>query len=163
VDSEPVYVVWSGEVALSCSIAEAWSLVLDYPSWQGYSRVERLSGGAGEEGELVLLERAGPDAALYPPYLARTIFLEPRSKIIWKTQPRVPDPSLNFTGFVEFRLYEAGVGTQLWYNLLYEFVASLSSDADRRAFRERQYQNFDQLFRHMLPKLQALAAARTKG
>ena len=68
----PVYVVREGEMILDASVKDVWPHVINYPSWQNYSIVQRISGAPGQEGEVVLLKKEEGKSASTP-YYARTI------------------------------------------------------------------------------------------
>ena len=40
----PVYLYYSGKFDLDAPIGDAWSCILDYPTWQHFSLVEHVSG-----------------------------------------------------------------------------------------------------------------------
>src|SRR5262245_35649011 len=82
----PVYLLWEEERLIQAAPQGVWSHVLTYPSWQNYPIMQHSTGTAGTEGEVVLLKK--DDAGFeFPPYYARTIKLDPGSRIVWKTYP----------------------------------------------------------------------------
>jgi hypothetical protein len=147
-----VYIVREGSMFIGAPVKEVWRLALDYPSWQNYSIVRHISGEPGGEGEVVLLkkEEAGVQTT---PYYARTIKLEPKRRVIWKTFRDDTD----YFGIVEFRVEGKDGGSQFSFNVLYEHVVTYNDEADVDAFRIRQYGNVDTLFSTILPKLKNLA------
>lgn len=148
---EPVYLVWNGEMSFDAPRDLVWRHVIDYPSWQQYSRVERLAGRAGQEGELVMLvkEEKGFE---FPPYYARTIKLEAPRRVIWKTYPE-RGQEVDFFGIVEYQLDEIPGGTRLRYDTLYEFLVPYRDERELEEYRKQQYDNFGALFALILPKL----------
>ena len=157
----PVYLVWSGETTLNCSISEAWPHVVNYSSWQTYSTVQHVSGEPDREGEVVLLKKDEKGAAGYPPYYARTVKRDEGRRIIWKCYPQEVPKEGDFYGFVEFRVSEQGGKTLFWYNLIYEFQVPYQNISELVSFQKQQYLNAETLFEVILPKLKALVESRS--
>jgi polyketide cyclase/dehydrase/lipid transport protein len=156
-----VHFVWDGELTLDAPVEQAWPLVLDYPAWQSYSKVEHISGEPGGEGEIVLLSKDEEGFEL-PPYYSKVLKLAPPRRVIWKTYP---EEGSDFFGIVEFQLHEAGQKTRFEYHLIYEFTVPFEDEQEIAAFRESQEENFGALFASVLPKLVELVAgaARVPG
>jgi hypothetical protein len=156
----PVYLVIDGQILLDAPVKEAWRHIIDYPSWQNYSTVEHISGEVGEAGEVVLLkkEEAGIE---FPPYYARTIKIEPESRVICKCYPQ--DESDAFFGIVEFRAAPVGDRTRFSWSGIYEFMVAYSDPEQLKAFEAEEYQNFEKLFDSVLPKLQRLVRQSAVG
>lgn len=152
----PVYLVWDGATLLNAPVRIAWPYVVNYASWQSYSIVQNVSGRVGSEGEVVLLKKEEEGFA-FPPYLARTIKLEPEKRIIWKTYP---EQGNDYFGIVDFRVQEISGKTRFSYSLLYEFMIPERSDEDLEKFRTQQYAATEALFAAVLPKLHNLTNQR---
>lgn len=159
---EPVYIVVGGDLMIGAPIAEVWHHVLNYPSWQNFPVVKHISGDPGGEGEVVLL-RKDEKGFVFPAYYARTIKIEPRRRIIWKTYPEERAPNSDFFGIVDFRLEERGGKTLFSNSLLYEFLVSYTDKSELEAFRSKQLENFDTLGSAVFPKLKALAEKRAEA
>lgn len=154
-NSVPVYLVWHGETMLNAPIERCWPHVLNYTSWQHYPVAQPVSGERGKEGEVVLLKK---DEAgfTFPPYYARTIKLEPRRRIIWKTWPETATPELDFFGIVDFTLHEAKGKTRFCYDFLYELLVPARGESELEELRKQQYANTEAMFAAILPKLKKL-------
>lgn len=155
----PVYVVWSGETMLDAPVSVAWPHVVNYPSWQSYSIVERVSGRAGQEGEVVLLKKEEEGFA-FPPYLARTIKLEPQRRIIWKT---FPERGSDYFGIVDFSVRSVASQTQFSFSLVYEFMMPERPEDELEQFRKQQSEATGALFAAVLPKLKNLVQRRAEA
>src|SRR5579859_3780402 len=107
----PVDLVWNGEMLFDAGIEDVWRHLINYSSWQDYSVVQHVSGEAGQEGEVVLLNKVEPGFT-FPAYFARTIKLEPPRRVIWKTYPQSTEPDIDFSGIIEFRLNQEGPQTR---------------------------------------------------
>jgi len=156
----PVYLVWDGEMILNANIENSWRHVFNYPSWQNYSSVDLVSGEAGKEGEVTIL-RKDEEGFTFPPYCARTIFLQPGKKVIWKTYPADGDGDY-FSGFIDFRLFDLGEKTRFCYHTIYEFLVTYEHEIELERFKASQYENFGKLFDSILPKLQSLVESEQK-
>jgi hypothetical protein len=152
----PVYLVWRGETLLDAPVEEAWPHVVDYPAWQSYSIVQHVSGKPGREGEVMLLKKEEEGFA-FPPYLARTIKLEPQRRIIWKT---FPEQGNDYFGIVEFDVREIDGKTRFNYSLLYEFMMPERTEAELEEFYKQQYAATEALFAAVIPKLKKLTERR---
>lgn len=152
----PVYLIRSGELMLDRPLKEAWPLVIDYPSWQNYSKVEHVSGRPGEKGEVVVLHKE-EEGFKFPPYCARTIKLEPERRVIWKTWPQGDEQNGDFFGIVDFTVQAVNDQTRFRVDMLYEFRVSYQDESELEEFRKQQDANFDALFSVVLPKLKKLA------
>ena len=152
----PVYVVWNGEILIDAPIADVWRHALDYPSWQNYSTVRRISGEAGCEGEVMQLKKEEAGLNL-PPYYARTIKLDPPRRVIWKTYRDSPD----YFGIVEFRFDVVGGSTRFCNNLLYEHLITYQNESEVEEFRKRRYEMVELSAASILPKLKRIAERRT--
>jgi hypothetical protein len=152
----PVYVVKSGELVLDGPLKKAYPHVLNYPSWQNYTSIEHVSGKPGKEGELVILKKE-EEGFSFPPYYARTIKIEPESRLIWKTYP-VEKGLEDFFGIVDFQLFPQGDKTRFCYNALYEFQVDYQSESEIEKLRTEQYKNFEALFAAVFPKLRQLVS-----
>lgn len=148
---EPVYLVWNGEMTFDAPLRLVWRHVIDYPSWQNYARIERMSGNAGQEGELVMLVKE-EKGFQFPPYFARTIKLEPPRRVIWKTYPE-RGQEVDFFGIVEYKLDQVAGKTRLRYDTLYEFLVPYEDERELEGYKKQQYENFGALFALILPKL----------
>jgi hypothetical protein len=151
----PVYVVLDGELLIDAPVEVAWPHVVDYPSWQDYSRVETISGARGEENELVLLVKE-EEGFEFPPYYARIIKLEPNRRFLSKTWPVEINDENDFFGIVDFRLEDAGGQTRFIYDILYEFNVRYEHEDELATAREAQELNFSALTSAVLPKLKEL-------
>lgn len=156
----PVYLVWNAETTLDLPAQEVWPYVVDFPSWQNYSRVEHVSGKPGREGEVRLLQNAEKGFEV-PPFYARTIKLEPGHRIVWKCYPSLKETGKEFIGFAEFRLDEEQGRTRFSYSILYEFQMPRSNEIEREAFLKQQHENMDALFALFVPRLKRLVEKRT--
>jgi hypothetical protein len=153
---EPVYLMWNKEMLIDAPRAQVWRHVLNYPSWQNYAIARHISGPVQGEGEVVLLkkEEAGVE---FPPYYARTIWLEPERRIIWKTYPETRGSGSDFFGIVDFTVADAQGGTRFGYNILYEFVVPYRAESELQAFHKQQYESSEAVFAVIFPKLKKLA------
>jgi hypothetical protein len=145
----PVYLVFTGEIMLNAPRDVAWPQAINYPSWQNYTIVQNVSGRPGEEGEVVLLKK---EELNFPPYYARTIKLEPPSRVIWKVFLD-KDAAMDLFGIVEFNLHEVGGKTRFCYNLLYEFMVPYTDESELKAFRDQQHKEFAEALEVMWVKL----------
>jgi hypothetical protein len=160
VKDSPVYVIMDGGFSLDASVDVAWGSVVDFPSWQGFSSIERISGVIGAEEEVFLLVKNG-ESFDFPPFYARTLRVEPHRRIIWKTFPADVLEGTGFVGIVEFRLESAEAGTSRFsYHSIYEFNGPFSSEAERLSFRNAQYDDFSNEWKLIGPKLEELVVAR---
>ena len=151
----PVYIVADGDMLLAASVERVWPFIVNYPSWQGYSIVQHISGPADEEGELVLL-RKDEEGFEFPPYYARTVKKEPRKRIIWKTYPEKARPGEEFFGIVDFKVEDENGKTRFRFDVLYEFNVPYEHEQDLQRFRDAQKANFNALFSSVFPKLRRL-------
>jgi hypothetical protein len=152
----PVYVVLEGELLIDAPVEFTFPYMVDYPSWQDYSRVETVSGTRGEENEVVLLIKE-EEGFVFPPYYARIIKLEPNRRFLGKTWPVEVDDENDFFGIVDFRVEDAGDGkTRFTYNTLYEFNVRYEDESELDAVRKSQEQNFANLTSAVMPKLKEL-------
>jgi|HubBroStandDraft_4_1064222.scaffolds.fasta_scaffold01302_6 hypothetical protein len=151
----PVYLMFEGEFLLNAPTQQAWAHVIDYPSWQNYTLVEHVSGPRGGEGEVVRLikEEAGFS---FPPFCARTVKLEPDSRVIWKVYfDKRPVEYRDFFGLAEFKISatEDLSKTRFAYRLFYEFVIQFQRDAELEKFRSDQEQGLNAEFASIWAKL----------
>lgn len=149
----PVYLLWNEELLIHAPAQRVWRHVLNYPSWQVYSIMQHVSGKQGTEGEVVLLKKdeAGFE---FPPYYARTIKLDPGSRIIWKTYP---EKTSDFFGIVDFKVHPLGDSTRFSYDILYEFLVPYENESEVEAFRKRQHDSSAAVFASIFPKLKRLS------
>jgi hypothetical protein len=100
-----VDVVTSREFSLDAPVAEVWRQIINYPSWQGYTSVEHVSGPPGQEGEVVLLGKLEGELVWQPKY-CRTLRLDPPHQVIWKVYPPRDNSEWahEFTATVDYRL-----------------------------------------------------------
>jgi hypothetical protein len=98
----------------------------------------------------VLLRKDEPGFE-FPPYYARTIKIEPGTRVIWKTYPA--DDSASFFGIVDFRLLSDENRTRFVWSVLYEFLVPSASPDELKRLEQDQYENFQNLFDSVLPKL----------
>ncbi len=152
----PVYLVWSGEMMIEAPVKRVWPYVQNYPSWQEYSLVKHIAGPVGGEGELVLLKKE-ESGLEFPPYYARTIKLDPDSRVIWKVWLEKGVHEMDFFGIVEFRVDETQGRTRFWYNCIYEFEVPYRHESELDEFRRQTVVSFDAVFAVTFPKLKALA------
>jgi hypothetical protein len=155
----PVYVVLEGELLIDAPVEFTWPYVVDYPSWQDYSRVETVSGKHGEQGEVLLLIKE-EEGFEFPPYYARIIRLEPNRRFLGKTWPIETNDENDFFGIVDFRIEDAGGKTRFIYNTLYEFNVRYEHEDELEAVRQSQQQNFEKLISAVMPKLKELVERR---
>jgi hypothetical protein len=159
----PVYVVLEGELLIDAPLGVTWRYVVDYPSWQDYSRVETVSGERGQEGEVVLLIKE-EEGFEFPPYYARIIKLDPQLRFLSKTWPVETSDENDFFGIVDFRVEDAGDGrTRFTYNTLYEFNVRYEHEDELDAVRKSQEQNFANLTSAVMPKLKKIAEANASA
>ena len=159
----PVYIFCEGEAVLDAPVKTAWPCLIDYPSWQNYTRIESISGEPGQEGEVVLLDKddgEGEDPS--SPYYARTIKLEPEQRIVWKTFP-YDEETEDYFGIVDFRVEEVDGKTHYSYALTYEFVVPYEGEEKLAAFQDHEQVAFDQYTSHVLPDLEKQIAAAVEG
>jgi hypothetical protein len=152
---EPVHLFWNGEMPMDAPIDIAWKHLINYPSWQNYPTVRRISGPEGGEGELVALQKEEKGFE-FPPYYARTLKLDPPNRVVWKTYPEPGTQEAEFFGIIDFRLVESGGKTIFVYNNMYEFLVPYDDECELAEFKCKQYANFDALFAATRPKLKAL-------
>jgi hypothetical protein len=116
--------------------------VIDYPSWQGYTSVEHVSGPVGGEGEIVLIEKVESELVWQPKY-CRTLKLDPPRQVVWKIYPgRLGDGGweLDFSGTVEYRFEEVGPSeTLVDFQVIKEFVVPVDDAAELDEVRAREY------------------------
>jgi hypothetical protein len=160
----PVDIIFSGEFELDAPPAEAWPHVINYPTWQDFPIADHVSGERGGEGEVVRLKKE-TEAYTIGPYFARTLKLEPGSRVIWKVYIDPSEPvegvgdAADVAGTVEFRVAETGDGkTRFTYNLIYEYLVPYSDPAQVAAYREQQYRDWSEAFMHNFENLKRLVA-----
>jgi hypothetical protein len=129
----PVYLVRNQEITFDVPAEQAWPHVVDYSSWQDYPTVEHISGESGQEGELVLMEKAGVAA----PYYTRTIKLDPGRRIVWKCYPETPTEGNDYFGFVDFRVSDVEGGSRFVSEAIFEFMVPYEDESELDAFREQ--------------------------
>jgi hypothetical protein len=153
----PVYMFWDSELVLNAPPQAIWPYLVNYPSWQSYSKVERIFGRAGEVGEVVKLIKE-EKGFVFPAYYARTIKIEPGYRIVWKTFLEKGTTEIDRFGIVDFRLYEgkAEGETRFVDHLMYEFLVPYEKESELDEFRKRQDENFHNLFAATRPKLKKL-------
>ena len=140
---------------LEAPLHRAWPHVLNYPTWQNYSKVEHIRGPRGGAGELVILRKEEKGFS-FPPYCARTILIEPERRLIWKTYSAEPGKEADFFGIVDFKLTAVGRVTRFECSVLYEFNVAYTEEAELGRFRDEQSRNFKGLFEAVFPKLRKL-------
>jgi hypothetical protein len=161
VKDSPAYVIVDGTLLLDAPVEAAWPCVVDYPSWQDFSGIERISGAVGEEGEVFYLTKV-EEGFEFPPYYARTLKVEHESHIVWKTFAADVPEGTGFFGVVQFWVGPAGdAQTRFRYQLLYEFDGPFASEAEREAFTRDKYEDFATLWASIGPKLQKLVISRS--
>lgn len=151
----PVDLVFSGEMELDSSVADAWPCVLDYATWQNFPIVEHISGTPGGEGEVVLLKKE-MDGYTIGPYFARTLKLDHENHVVvWKVYVD-PDQvgidglggAKSVQGNVEFRLYPAaGDRCVFWYDLIYEYLVPHSDPAELAGWKQKQSEDWGGVFK----------------
>jgi Polyketide cyclase / dehydrase and lipid transport len=130
---EPVYLVRNTEITFDAPPEQAWPHVVDYSSWQDYPSVRHISGEQGQEGELVLMEKAGVAA----PYYTKTIKLDPGRRIVWKCYPETPTEDNDYFGFVDFRVSGVEGGSCFRSEAIFEFMVPYDDESELDAFREQ--------------------------
>jgi hypothetical protein len=155
----PFYLVRKGEMIIDSPVKATWPHVINYPSWQNFPTIKRISGEPGLEGEVVLL-RKEEEGFSFPAYFARTIKLEPERRVIWKTYPEQQAPEVEFFGIVEFRLVPIETQTRFCFDFLYEFLVPHRGETELAMFQKRQQDNFTALFAATFPKLKSLVEKR---
>jgi hypothetical protein len=155
----PVYVLLDHEMLLDAPIADAWPHIVNYPSWQNYSSVERISGQQGCVGEVVALRKEEKGFA-FPPYYARTLRIDAPTRIVWKTFLAQGAHEIDRFGIVDFRLIDLGERTRFCSHLVYEFLVPYRDECEVSAFQRQQEENFKALHAATRPKLQALIEKR---
>jgi hypothetical protein len=151
----PVYMIWSDEMLLNSSRKNTWRYLMNPPSWQNFPVYKTVSGKRGEEGEVILMNKAEKGFE-FPSYFARTLKVETERRIVWKTYPEKITPEDNFFGIVDFKVHDADGRTRFCYDFLYEFVVPHENEFQLAAFRDHQYENFKTLFASIFPKLKTL-------
>jgi len=149
----PVYLVWHGEFTLDAPPEEVWRHVINYTSWQNYSTVRHVSGERGQEGEVVLLQKDD-----LRPYYARTVKLDPGSRIVWKTFPQERTEENDFFGFVDFKVRDVQGRGCFCYDNLYEFRVRHREQTELDQFRQQLHEKAEVMFATILPKLQSVVA-----
>lgn len=158
----PAYLVRDGEMLLNAPVREAWPHVINYPIWQNYSSVQRISGQPGAEGEVVLLKKEEKGFE-FPPYYAITLKLEPEKLVIWKTYIEKGTQEIDLSGIVEFHVKEIGGKTRFRYHVIYEFLVPYRNESELTVFRDQQGKNFEALFAAVLPKLKKLVDGESEN
>lgn len=153
---------FSGEFGLDAPAAEVWPVVLDYTAWQDFRAAENVSGKSGEPGEVVRLLKVTDDFET-PPYLARTIVLEPGRRIVWKVYPEKSGAgdeflgAVGFSGYVDFQVRENGPSAVLFaYNAVYESLVEYEQDSELKEFETKTYKEFGAMFDTMWVRLRNL-------
>jgi hypothetical protein len=130
---EPVYLIRDLEITFDAPPERAWPHVVDYSSWQDYPTVQHISGEPGQEGELVLMEKAG----VATPYYTKTIKLDPGRRIVWKCYPETPTEGNDYFGFVDFRVIGVEGGSCFRSEAIFEFMVPYENESELDAFREQ--------------------------
>lgn len=111
---------YHSEATLSCSLEDAWRLLLNIPSWNpafvGATTIP-ICGDSNSEGELVEISFTDATGVSQPPFFARTIKVVPDRLIAWYCYPKLDDA---FRIFLEFSLIEVPAGIRFsiqWYAL----------------------------------------------
>jgi hypothetical protein len=158
----PAYMIMDGGFVLDAPVDVAWPCVTDFPRWQGFSLVERaIEGVVDEENEVFRLCKEEVGFEWPGAYYARTLMIDPGSRIVWKTFPTDVPEGTGYFGIVDFRLEPEGEGrSRFTYHVVYEFNGPFASEADRRAFSQAESDNFEVLWASIGPKLRQLVASR---
>jgi len=155
----PVFMILDNETILPASPEEVWPTLLDYPTWQNYSEVRRISGVIGEVDEVVALIKK-EKGFVFPPYYARTLKIDPPRRIVWRTFIDKGADPIDRSGIVDFRLYPCAEGSRFCTHLYYEYLVPHDTEEELVAFRASQEVNFRTLQAATRPKLLALIEAR---
>lgn len=158
----PVDLVFTGDFELDAAAVEVWPHVLNYPQWQNFPVAEHVSGERGQEGEVVRLKKE-TDGYTIGPYYARTLKLEPGSRVIWKVYTDPADSvegvgnAADVVGIVEFRVADTNNDrSRFSYNLIYEYLVESTDQAELDAFREQQKKDWGAMIEHNWDNLRRL-------
>jgi hypothetical protein len=164
VKNDPATIIVDGELLLEAPVGVAWTCIIDYPSWQSYSTIERLSGVVGAEDEVFYLTK-GEEGFEFPPHFTRTLKIVPESHIAWKTFAADVPEGTGFIGIIQFRVAPANDPrkTRFTYQAVYEFNGPFASAAEREAFKQGKYDDFAVLWASIGPKLHRLVASRVRA
>lgn len=158
----PVYLIMDGELLLDAPVDVAWPCVTDFPSWQGFTTVDREIEGVKDEAYEVFRLFKEEEGFEWPePYYARTLMVDPEKRIVWKTFPTNVPEGTGYFGIVDFRLESADDGKSLFsYHFVYEFNGPFDSEEERHAYGKMQEENFKVLWTSIGPKLEHYVASR---
>jgi hypothetical protein len=151
------------ELLLDAPINDAWRRAIDYPSWQGYTNLEHVSGPAGQEGEVCLISK--PEGVLvWQPKYIRTVKLDPPRQVIWKIYSPMKGSKWDyeFTATVEYRLTQKEAHkTQLAIQVIKEYLVPYAHDSELDEVRRREYALQHEYEDWSFRNLEALLAPRT--
>jgi hypothetical protein len=121
--------VYYAEGTVSCSLQNAWRLLLDYEAWNPSfigAQVSLVAGKKGSEGEIVLIKKSIVDAngEPWPQFYAETVKLVREQHIVWYLYPKEGDA---FRNFVDFGLSEVGSGVR--FNIYYYSQTQVAGEA----------------------------------
>jgi hypothetical protein len=106
---------------------KAWKIMLDYKAWNpdfANSRVTLVSGQAGGEDEVVLIQPLDANGVPIMEFYAATVKVVPRRHIVWYVYPK---EGTAFRNFVDFGLSETSSGVT--FNIAYYAQSPLSGEA----------------------------------
>jgi len=123
------------QVTIARPVQEVWPRFLKIEDWMENLRFQRVSGAAGQEGE-VRLVTSTQEGTAYPAYFITAVRVVPFEQYVLKVRPQTGGA---YFGFADFSFESAPGAVRVIYDIYNELNVPAMSDQAFREFAAQQH------------------------